>query len=106
MTVCPRGMTKQRIRARPKPRNAQSAPLGACRHLARMTTQATRQIISLGRYAANMERNVLIWSVLFIMYGGLYKRDCWIQHQWNGSWLAMRPQKSSSALGGSKPIEG
>jgi len=31
-----------------------------------MTMQATRQIMTLGRYTANVERNVLISSALFI----------------------------------------
>ncbi len=44
----------------------QSAAPRASRHLARMTMQATRQIMTLGRYTANVERNVLISSALFI----------------------------------------
>jgi len=73
--VCPTGQTKQRTIARPKPKSAQSAPPRASRHLATITMQATRQIMILGRYTTNVERNVLISSALFIGQGGCVYRE-------------------------------
>src|SRR4029077_5148163 len=64
--VCATGTAKQRTAARPNPRSAHIEPLEPSFHLPRITTPATKQTSNVGNCIANIERNSLIWSVLFI----------------------------------------
>ena len=60
------GMAIHKTKTKPNPNSAHNEPRDPSFHLVKITKQATRQTINVGSCINNIERNILIWSGVFI----------------------------------------